>query len=157
MDPATHCVEWDVDVGSTPYCPCWDCHLDDLLELPFSLDVPCPIEDHPNNLDTMIVACNKAYSVILRLESIAATRPEFFNLSIIPKIIKRELLRSSIAIYDCEFENYRGPVKCSCEHLHVARQALKRLHDTCVVAGYSIEFIWSFMVNPPVPNHSIFY
>ena len=157
MDPAFHCIEWEVYLGNDQFCPCWDCHLDDLQELPYATDIPCPLDNHEAFLFTMVEQCDKAYSVLLRLESIAATQPDLVNVRILPRIIKRQLLFASLAIYDCGFVTYNGPQECTCDQLHAAKQSLKRLHDVCLVGGYDTHVIWSFLHYLPRPIHSIFY
>ena len=155
MDQSPQC--WNLQLGEVTHCPCPECILDELAELPFANEVPCPMERHKELLETMIVACDDAYSAILRLESIATTSPGIVNLRLLPKIARKKMLLASLNIYDAGFQMYLGPEECQCEILLRAEQSLKRLHDVCVVCGYNPHYIWSFLVHPPRPMHTIFY
>ena len=151
------CCKWDVEIHQYSCCWCPDCLMEDMQELPFAGDLPCPMDNHAADLVEMIKQCDKAYSVILRLESIAATRPDMVSCRILPRIIKRQILFASLAIYDCKFLNYSGPRDCTCSNLQAAKQALKRLHDVCLIAGYDTQTIWSFLHYLPMPIHTVFY
>ena len=155
MDRSPCC--WDKEIGEVSFCPCDTCVLEELAELPFASEIPCPIEYHDKQLESMITACNRAYSVVLRMESILVTRPGLVSARLVPKIIKRYILLASLKVYDACFENYMGPSECTCELRYPAMQALKRLHDVCVLAGYSPEIIWSFLTHLPAPIHTVLY
>ena len=156
MDQSTCCL-WSVEVHEVSWCWCQDCLLQDLHQLPFSADLPCPFEEHERQLAEMIAMCNKAYSAILRLESVVATQPQLVSIKLIPKIIKRQVIIASISIYDAKFQHYLGPDLCTCRNRYIAMQAVKRLHDVCIIAGNSTHYIWSFLPYVPMPIHSVLY
>ena len=118
MDRSPCC--WNKKIAEVFSCPCDTCILEELAELPFSSDIPHPIEMHDEQLGSMISACNRAYSTILRMESILVTRPDLVNARLIPKIIKQHVLLASLKVYDSCFENYMGPAssettaRCMC-------------------------------------------
>ena len=155
MDQSPCC--WDKEIGATPSCPCNSCMLEDLAELPFYYEYPCPIDNHANDLVAMIRTCNRTQSAILRIQSIVLTEPDMVNVRIMPKILKRQLLLASLAIYDASFSTYLGPTECNCGYIILAQAALKRLHDTCIVAGLPVDTMWSFQLTVPRPIHSIMY
>ena len=136
---------------------CPTCILEDFGQLPFCFDVPCPIEDHHALLERLIARCDHAYSAILRMTSIAKTNPERVNLKVIPRILKKQLLLASLALYDSAFFDFLGPEECNCPIIVLAQESVKRLHDCCVVANINTDIMWSYMLRSPRPIHTVFY
>ena len=156
MDQSTCCL-WSVEINEASWCCCKDCLVGDLRQLPFSEALPCPYENHMEDLVDMLRACEKASSAILRLISVAVTQPERVSLKLIPRIIRRQILLASLSVYDAKFMSYLGPVHCTCEALYPAMLAVKKLHDVCIATGHDTHLIWSFLPYVPTPIHSVIY